>query len=502
MSNLVAAPVLLPLATAILLFPLRHRRRLERAVSIASAVGLLALASWLMALASRGEILVLPLGSWSPLVGIAWVVDRLSAVMLVVSAIISLATLVYARGGLRPERETRFFYPLHQLVVAGICGSLVTGDFFNLFVFFEVMLIASFALITLGARARQLHRSFAYVLVSLVGSLLLFVGVGVIYGTAGTVNMAELSRRVALLPMPPTFWAAVSLVLVAFALKAALVPFFFWLPDSYPEAPLPSAALFAGLLTKVGVYTLFRAVPLISGPNPRPLLSVLLGISALTMLLGVLGALGRDTVRGILSFHIVSQVGYMVFGLALFTATGLAAGLFFAVHNVLAKSALFLSGGICERVGDSGRLGQVRGLAKTHPWAAVGFFVPAMALAGIPPLSGFWAKLLVIVAGFREGAWVTTAVAIVVSFFTLASMLKIWNAVFWGAPGGQLHPERGHGWRMVGPQLSLAALTVLLGLGAAQFFSYTEAAASQLLARTPYVDAVLGSAAMAAEVTR
>ncbi|HCF58532.1 MAG TPA: Na+/H+ antiporter subunit D, partial [Myxococcales bacterium] len=219
MSNLVAAPVLLPLATAILLFPLRNRRRLERGVSLLSAVGLLLFSSWLMLLAARGEILVLPLGSWSPLVGIVWVVDRLSAVMLVVSGIISLATLVYARGGLRPERETRFFYPLHQLIMAGVCGSLVTGDFFNLFVFFEVMLIASFALMTLGARSRQLHRSFAYVLVSLVGSLLLFVGVGVVYGTAGTVNMAELSRRVASMPLPPTFWAAVALMLVAFSLK-------------------------------------------------------------------------------------------------------------------------------------------------------------------------------------------------------------------------------------------------------------------------------------------
>jgi multicomponent Na+:H+ antiporter subunit D len=502
MSNLVAAPVLLPLATAILLFPLRNRRRLERGVSLLSAVGLLLFSSWLMLLAARGEILVLPLGSWSPLVGIVWVVDRLSAVMLVVSGIISLATLVYARGGLRPERETRFFYPLHQLIMAGVCGSLVTGDFFNLFVFFEVMLIASFALMTLGARSRQLHRSFAYVLVSLVGSLLLFVGVGVVYGTAGTVNMAELSRRVASMPLPPTFWAAVALMLVAFSLKAALVPFFFWLPDSYPEAPLPSAALFAGLLTKVGVYTLFRVVPLISGPNPGPLLSVLVGLSALTMLLGVLGALGRGTVRGILSFHIVSQVGYMVFGLALFTVTGLAAGLFYTVHNILAKSALFLSGGLCERIGESGRLGQVRGLAKTHPWAAVGFFVPAMALAGIPPFSGFWAKLLVIIAGFREGAFVTTTVAIAVGFLTLCSMLKIWNAVFWGAPSGQLHPERGHDWRMVGPPLSLAALTVILGLGAAQFFGYTEAAASQLLARTPYVDAVLGSPGLATKGPR
>ena len=497
MTNLVAAPVLLPLFTAILLFALQGRRRGERTASLLSGAGLLGLSVWLMLRASRGEILVLPLGDWSPRVGIVWVVDRLSAVMLVVTAVISLAALVYARGGLRADRETRFYYPLHQLILVGICGSLVTGDLFNLFVFFEVMLVASFALISLGARPRQLQRSFPYVLVSLVGSFLLFVGAGVVYATAGTVNLAELSRRVAELPLPSPFWAAMALVGVAFAVKAALVPFFFWLPDSYPEAPLPSAALFAGLLTKVGVYTLFRVLPLVGGPQLGALGPVLVGLSVLTMLVGVLGALGRHSIRGILSFHIVSQVGYMVFGLALFTVSGVAAGLFYAVHNILAKSALFLSGGIAERVGAGGRLGRARGLARTHPWAAVGFFVPAMALAGMPPFSGFWAKLFVIVAGFREGAWVTTGVAILVGFLTLASMLKIWVAVFWGEPSGQRHPERGHGWRMVGPPLSLAGLTVLLGLGAAQFFGYTQAAAEQLLARTPYVEAVLGVQASA-----
>jgi multicomponent Na+:H+ antiporter subunit D len=311
------------------------------------------------------------------------------------------------------------------------------------------------------------------------------------YGTVGTVNMAETAQRVAENGAPAAFWASAAMLLTVFAIKAGLVPVFFWLPDAYPRASIPVSAFFAGLLTKVGVYALFRTVPLLTGSAPTGFHAVLLFIAAATMLIGVLGALGRGSIRQILSFHIISQVGYMIFGLALYTPLAVAAGIFYVVHHIIVKTGLFLAGGIAERVGGTGALGRVSGVAKTHPWVGVAFFVPAMALAGLPPFSGFWGKFLLIVAGFQAGAWAATTIAILVSLFTLASMLKIWNSTFWGEPTGARLPERGRDAGMLTAALSLAALSVVIGLAVGPLFAYSQRAADQLLAVEPYVQAVL-----------
>ncbi|WP_437563165.1 proton-conducting transporter transmembrane domain-containing protein [Sorangium sp. So ce542] len=490
-ATLVALPVLLPLLTAALLALLSGRPRLERRLSLGSGALLVATALSITARTADGAILVLALGGWSPRVGVVWVADPLAALMLLFASIVAVAALAYAPGSLRGARERRYFYPLHQLMMAGVNGSLVTGDLFNLFVSFELMLLASFALLALGTRAGGLHHTLTYVVMNLVASALLLGGVGAVYGTAGTVNMAELAVRVREGSLPLAFWSAGALVLVVFMIKAALAPVFFWLPDAYPEASAVVNGLFAGLLTKVGVYTLFRAVPLLGAAAPGGLRRALLVLAAATMVIGVVGALGRSTTRGILSFHIVSQVGYMIFGLALFTPLAVAAGLFHTIHNMAAKTALVFAGGIAEGVGGSGALSHARGLARTHPWVAAGFFVPAMSLAGLPPLSGFWGKLLLVVAGFRGGAFVVTAVSLVVGLLTLASMLKIWTAVFWGEPSGQRFPRRGGDRGMLGATLGLGALTVVLGLAAGPIFAHLERTATALLEVTPYVDAVL-----------
>lgn len=492
MSNEIGLPVLLPLLTAVLLASLIGRYRIQRAVAIGSGVVLLAVAAHLAARTADGEILVLRLGGWHPRVGVVWVVDGLSAVMLVLAAVTSLAMLIYAPGALR-LRERRHFYPLHQIMMMGIHGSFVTGDLFNLFVFFEIMLLASFALISLGSRARQLQLTFPYVVVNLLASALFLAGLGAMYGAAGTVNLAELARRLGAGPMPASFWGAAALVLIVFATKSALVPLFFWLPDAYPEAPLPMSGLFAGLLTKVGVYTLFRFVPIVAASAPAGAQDVLLYGSGATMLVGVIGALGRGSVREILSFHIVSQVGYMVFGLALLTPLSVAAGMFYVVHHIIVKTALFFAGGIAERVGGAGagRLGVVRGMAATHPAVAVGFFVPAMALSGLPPFSGFWGKLFLVRAGLESRAFGVTALSLFVSLLTLASMLKIWTSVFWGKPEGQIRPASGRDRRMLFPTLGLALLSVVIGLAASPLFSFCQATAAQLVQVTPYVEAVL-----------
>jgi multicomponent Na+:H+ antiporter subunit D len=499
MSSLVVAPILLPLLTALIILPLVGRPAVERAVSLGSGVLLLGVTLALGWGTSDGSIFVTVPGGWSPGIGIVWVVDGLSSIMLVLTGITSLATLAFARGGLVDEQESRYFYPMHQLVLCGINGTFITGDFFNLFVFFEIMLVASFVLVALGGRGEQLNQAFPYVVLNLVASAFLLIAVGGLYGTAGTVNMAEIAQRVADGGLPPVFWAAAGLLVTVFGIKAGLVPVFFWLPDSYPRASIPVSAFFAGLLTKVGVYALFRSVPLLTGSSVGGIHRLLLFIAAATMLLGVLGALGRGSIRQILSFHIISQVGYMIFGLALYTPLAVAAGIFYVMHHIIVKTALFLSGGIAERIGGGGELGRVSGLARSHPWVAASFFVPAMALAGLPPFSGFWGKFLLVMAGFRTGAWAATTIAIVVSLFTLASMLKIWTAVFWGESRGAALPALGRDRGMVLSAAGLAALSIVIGLAVAPLFAYSERTALQLLEVRPYVDAVLGTAPVVAE---
>ena len=490
--SFVAAPVLIPLVAAALIAPLGGRLAAQRALSIGASSMLVVVSSWLVDATRHGEVVVLAIGGWSPHVGVVWVVDALAALLLLAAAIVACAACAYAPSSLRGPRERACFYPLVALLMVGVDGALVTGDLFNLFVFFEIMLLASFALIALGSRPRGLRRANAYVVVSLLASALFLAGAGVVYGTMGTVDLAELAVRARAHAAGGAFRAACAIVLVVFALKAALWPLFVWLPDAYPEASPAVNGLFAGLLSKVGVYAMFRVVLLAGGAAPR---GVLLVLAAATMLIGVVGALGRSTIRGVLSFHIVSQVGYMIFGLAVASPLAIAAGLFHVIHNMIAKTALVFAGGLAEGIGASGRLGDVRGIARSHPWIAAGFFLPAMSLAGIPPLSGFWGKLGLVIAGFHAGAVVATAISLLVGLLTLASMLKIWNAVFWGDVSGQRSPEVGRDRGALAATLSLAALTVVLGLAAGPVLAHLERAAEDLVDTTPYLDAVLGARA-------
>ena len=491
MSNLIALPVLIPLLTAVALMPLLGRETAQRRISIAGGLLFLVAAGTLLSRVSHGEVLVLPVGGWPALVGIVWVVDGLAAILLVLTALTSLATLVYAPAALAPGGERRYFYLLHQFILAGIAGSFITGDLFNLFVFFEIMLLASFVLIALGGRARQLSRTFPYVLVNAVASALFLGGLGAVYGTVGTVNMAVLSERVAAGGLPPVFWASITLVLAVFVIKAAIVPAFTWLPDAYPEAPIPVRAFFAGLLTKVGVYALLRMVPLVLGSTPTPFHTVLLVLAVATMLVGILGALGRGSMKQMLAFQIVSSVGYIVFGLALYTEMAMAAAVFYMAHSILITTALFFAGGMAERIGGSDRLGSVSGLARTHPLLACTFFVSIIALAGLPPLSGFWAKLFLVVGGFEAGSWVGTGAVLFVSLLTMGLVMRLWSMIFWGEPAGQRDPAAGHDRGMITATVSLASCAVLLALAVGPLWSFSARLGSDLLEVRPYVDAVI-----------
>lgn len=483
----IALFLLVPLLASVLTLAFTGRRRLQSRISMLSDGFLLACALLHIKSSLTGKVEVLRLGDWPPALGIVWVADGLSSLMLALTATLALSTAWYSSGSSRDGAET-YYLPLHHLLVFGVNGCFLTGDLFNLFVFFEVMLLTSFAQMTLGRETSQLRRIFPYVAVNLVASMIFLFGIGLLYASMGTVNVAHLAVALAAQPPLPAASVGIGLVLFVLGLKAALAPLFFWLPDSYPAAPASLAALFAGLLTKVGVYAFFRLLPLLPPSRVGHIQAWLLPVSVATMILGVLGALGRKGFREILSFHIVSQIGYIVFSLTLWTTASLAAGIFYLAHNMVVKTALVLSSGIVEGLERQSSQG-VRGMAVSHPGVAAGFFVPAMALAGMPPLSGFWAKFFVLRAGFASGAWASTAIAVLVSLLTLASMLKIWNQVFWGAPSAR---GLAVDYRMKAAVLSLAALSVAGGVLASPVFLRLEVISGQLMSPGLYVNAVLG----------
>ena len=378
----------------------------------------------------------------------------------------------------------------------GVCGAFLTGDLFNLYVSFEVMLMASFVLLALGGERAQLEGGVKYVTLNLLSSAVFLAAVGVLYGIAGTLNMADLARAAALGLAPDLVPVLAVLFLVAFGIKAALFPFFFWLPASYHTPPIAVSAVFAGLLTKVGVYALMRAFTLIFIGDIAFTHGLILLAAALTMVTGVLGAAAQMEFRRVLSFHIVSQIGYMVMGLGLLTPLGLAGSVFYLMHHIVVKTNLFLVGGIVRRLGGSYELKDLGGLYRSHPFLALVFLVPALSLAGIPPLSGFWGKMVLVKAGLEAEAWGITAVALGVSLLTLYSMTKLWNEAFWKpAPadaGAGVEAPTSVPLTLLGPVLALAAVTVAVGLGAGPVFDLASRAAAQLSDPSQYIAAVLG----------
>jgi multicomponent Na+:H+ antiporter subunit D len=495
-SWLIAAPVVLPLLSAALLFVLQSRREAQRVLSTASTALLVTLSVILLGQVTQRGILVAQFGEWRAPFGISFVADHLSAIMVVITGVMAVATAVYALRDISPEREELGYHPLFQVLLAGINGAFLTGDLFNMYVWFEVLLIASFVLLTLGNRREQLEGGIKYVAVNLVSSMIFLAAIGLVYGLTGTLNMADLAVRLQDAPAGLVTVIAM-LFMVAFGIKAALFPLFFWLPASYHTPPQAIAAIFAGMLTKVGVYALIRVFTLLFIHDVAYTHTILLWIAGATMLTGVLGAAAQNDVRKILSFHIISQIGYMIMGLALYTPLALLGAVFYIVHHIIVKANLFLVAGIARRMTGSYDLGRMGGLYRSAPFLSVLFLIPAFSLAGFPPLSGFWAKLVVVLAGAEIGSWPIVAVALLVGILTIYSMTKIWQAAFWSPLPSDLAMQERPSALLYAPVLGLALLTLLIGFWSGPFLAVAESASIELMNPAMYVRAVLGDAAAA-----
>ncbi len=494
MNLLIVLPVLAPLAAAVASLLAFGSLRVQRALAVVGTALQLAAAGALLVAVWRHGTLAMHAGGWTAPFGITFVADHLSAAMTVITGVIGFTVALYALGSVDHGRERFGFYPLYHLLLMAVAGAFLTGDLFNLYVWFEVMLITSFALLVLGNEKAQIRGGLTYVAINLVSSTVFLAAVGLLYGTAGTLNMADLAVRLPELGNPGLVTTLSVLFLIVFGVKAAVFPLFFWLPASYHAPPVAVTAVFAGLLTKVGVYALFRAFTLLFTGDVPWTHGILLAVATVTMITGVLGAAAQTDVRRILSFHIISQIGYMVMGLGLFTGLALAGAVFYVLHHIVVKTNLFLIGGLIRRDGGSFELGRLGGLYAARPVLALLFLIPAFSLAGLPPLSGFWAKLYLVRAGLEDGAFAVVAVALAVGLLTLYSMTKIWAQAFW-KPASRPEAVAGAGTRtprlLLAPVVALAGLTLALGLWAQPLAELATRAAQDLLDTDRYVAAVL-----------
>ncbi|MXY25538.1 MAG: Na+/H+ antiporter subunit D [Acidobacteria bacterium] len=495
MNWLLICPIVIPLAAAVVGFAGRGSERMQRAVSLAGAIGLSGAAAGLLSTVWRDGIVSVQIGGWPAPYGITLVADHLSAAMVAVTALIGLATVIYAFGDVRPGRLSHALHPLLHALLAGVCGAFLAGDIFNLYVWFEIMLIASLALLVLGGTPAQLDGAVRYAALSLIATTLLLSGIGLLYGLTGTLNMADLHLRVQEVENQGLLTLVAMVFIIAFGLKSAVFPLFFWLPASYHTPQTAVSAVFSGLLTKVGVYALMRFFTLIFRDDVGYTHELLLWVAGLTMVTGVLGAASQNELRRILSFHIISQIGYMILGLALFTTLGLLGGIFYVIHHIIVKANLFFVSGAVNRLAGSTDLKTLGGLYRDRPLLATLFFVPAFSLAGFPPLSGFWAKLLLIRASVESDEFILAGVALVVGLLTVFSMTKIWLNAFWKArpdeagPMPSFPPRRR--WLLLAPIATLATITLVIGLYARPLYVLAERAATELMDPSIYVEAVL-----------
>lgn len=497
---LLTLPLLLPLIFASIGMVFYKNRTAQRTIAITGSLIQLGAAGWLFSRIWSQEIIVAQLGNWAAPFGISIVGDTFSGIMVLSVALTGFAIFIYSLADIDKKREHFGYYPALNLLTMAVNGTLLTGDIFNMFVWFELMLISAFMLLSLGNTRKQLEGTVKYVVINLFSSAIFLAGVGLLYGITGSLNMADVAVKLEAFDNPGLITTISMLFLVSFGLKAAVFPLFFWLPSSYHTPPVAISAFFAGILTKVAIYVLARFYTLIFIQDVGYTHTILLWIGGLTMVIGVLGAAAQYEFRKILSIHIVSQIGYMVMGIALFTPMALLGTVFFVVNQIFVKMNLFLISGVANRLGGSFELKELGGIYRNYPWLGVLFLISAFSLAGFPPLSGFWAKFTLVYAGLEIGAWFIIGVALAVSILTLFSMVKIWAFAFWKAlPEGHEANTSDYTKRistrdlayLVAPIVLLAGLTVIIGVFPEFLYEVSERAANQLMGRTDYIEAVL-----------
>ncbi|MCZ8535204.1 Na+/H+ antiporter subunit D [Psychrobacillus psychrodurans] len=490
MINLLLFPVLIPFlfAAVLLLFP--KKVKAQRVVTMIGLVFALASSFALLYKVKVNGVQALTLGSWAPPFGITMVSDMFSAMLVTSSLLIALFVVWYSFSSIGEEREKAFYYPAILFMLTGVNGAFTTGDIFNMFVFFEVLLMSSYVLIVLGGEKIQLKESIKYIIVNIVSSSLFVITVGYLYSVVGTLNMADISVKLAEIGPSGIVTVIAVLFLIVFGIKGGIFPLFFWLPGSYGAPPIPVLALFGALLTKVGVYAIMRTYTLFFTTDVGYTHNLLMILSILTIVVGCIGALAYFDVKQIIIYNIVIAVGVILFGASVMNESGMMGSVFYLIHDILIKGALFLLIGIIIKITGTSDLRKMGGLMKRYPLLAWVYLIVAFGLAGIPPLSGFIGKLLIVQGGF-EGELLWQSIFILASsLLVLFSAIRIFIYAFWGEEKGEhLISERKYRHLLV-PAITLASLTVLYGVGAEYLVPFMADATNVLLDPSIYVDAV------------
>ena len=492
MINLPVFPIVIPALAAILMMFMPKQVQLQRAMALGALVITAIVSLFLVHTVSTEGIQTLNLGNWQAPFGITLVSDMLSALLVTTSTLLTLFIAWFAVHYFSDSYEGNYLYISMLFLLVGVNGAFTTGDIFNLFVFFEVFLMSSYVLIVLGGRGVQLRESIKYLLVNIIASALFVMSVALLYGVTGTLNIADLAMKIPLVDNPDVITVIGVLFVIVFGMKGALVPLHYWLPGAYVVAPTPILAMFGALLTKVGVYSILRTYTLLFDGNGEFLQTFLMVLAVLTIFIGMIGAIAYNDVKLIIIYNIMIAVGVILYGISVNTQTSLEGSLYYLIHDMIIKAVLFMLVGMMIGITKSGQLRDMGGLITRFPLFGWTFFVAALSLAGIPPLSGFFGKLLIVSGGMDEGELFGPLLVLLSSLFVLYSVMKIFLNGFWGEAkreyDGPLVP---YTKRLIVPVFLLLIIAVAYGFGAEAIHPYITQAIEPLVNPEIYIDAVI-----------
>ncbi|EKB47854.1 proton-conducting transporter transmembrane domain-containing protein [Cecembia lonarensis] len=495
----IVLPIILQLVAAVVLMFFWTKTKAQKVLSIIFSVAAVLVAAYLLVEVWHSGILITQSGNWKAPFGITFVADLLGVTLVLVSSIAALGVSIFSAGSMREERLKFGYYPVFHFLVMGLQGAFLTGDIFNLYVWFEVIIISSFVLMTLGGKKAQLEGAIKYVSLNLLASSLFLIGIGFLYGLTGTLNMADLSIKIKEIQNIGLVNVTGGLFLVAFGIKSAIFPMYFWLPASYHTPPPAVTAIFGGLLTKVGVYAMLRTFSLIFGGDEFMTVTISI-IAALTILGGAFGAMSHRHMSKIFGYLIISHIGFMMVGISIFTEIALLGTIFYLIHDIIVKTNLFMVSGLVLKINGTQDIKDLGGLYKSYPLLSLLMAIPLFSLVGIPPLSGFWAKIFFVEGALEAGDYLLVISVILGSFLTLWIIGKVWTEVFWKK--GENLPKQANGvyfdelppigkWSMVFPMLLLSFVSLYIGLGAKHVISLSQKIATELVDPSSYIQVVL-----------
>jgi multicomponent Na+:H+ antiporter subunit D len=499
-TNFILAPILTHMITAVLLLLFWQQTQIQKVISvIGNSIAFLMCVRLFYATQEHG-FLTLNTGGWVAPFGITFVSDTFSSVMVMLTALVSLAVGIYSTAALNPSRIKYGYFFLFHFLIMGLLGAFLTGDIFNLYVWFEIVIISSFVLLTIGGKKMQMEGAIKYVTLNILASTIFLTAIGILYGITGTLNMADLSVKIAAIENRGLVSVTGLLFFAGFGIKSAIFPLYFWLPSSYHTPPSAIAALFGGLLTKMGVYAMIRVFTLIFRPDDFTL-NVFVVIAIMTLVTGALGTINKRSVRRMLSYLIVCHIGYMIAGIGIYTELAFVGVIFYLIHDVIVKSNLLMITGIIQKIRETIDMQRLGGLYKDYPKLSFIIAIAMFSLVGIPPLSGFWPKIMLFGESLKAQEYVLFGAIILASFVTLFVVVRMWSEVFWKESPKPLTEEIDHfaevsfGQKvaLVAPIAFLSLVSLYIGLNAESIFEVAQQTAYELMHPNLYIDAVLNT---------